>query len=134
MKQGRESLDIERNILNDIEPLGEEGAIARYQINKQKQSVTDRQNELQQQEANGKIDQEKQEKEVQTRIAEISRLEQEEKRYSLLISQAQEKLINTTVITEKDVPIKWRTITNGSLKSIVRSVALLLITTSALPN
>ena len=103
MKQGQESLDIERNILNDIEPLGEEGAVARYQINKQKQSVTDRQNELQQQEANGKIDREKQEKEVQTRIAEISRLEQEEKRYFLLISQAQEKLINTTVITEKDV-------------------------------
>ena len=103
MKQGQESLDIERNILNDIEPLAEEGAVARYQINKQKQSVTDRQNELQQQEANGKIDREKQEKEVQTRIAEISRLEQEEKRYSLLISQAREKLINTTVITEKDV-------------------------------
>ncbi|GBE75295.1 hemolysin secretion protein [Microcystis aeruginosa NIES-87] len=103
MKQGQESLDIERNILKDIEPLGEEGAIARYQINKQKQSVTDRQNELQQQEANGKIEREKQEKEVQTRIAEISRLEQEEKRYSLLISQAGEKLINTTVITEKDV-------------------------------
>ena len=103
MKQGQESLDIERNILKDIEPLGDEGAIARYQINKQKQSVTDRQNELQQQEANGEIDREKQEKEVQTRIAEISRLEQEEKRYSLLISQAREKLINTTVITEKDV-------------------------------
>ena len=103
MKQGQEGLDIERNILKDIEPLGEEGAVARYQINKQKQSVTDRQNELQQQEANGKIDREKQEKEVQTRIAEISRLEQEEKRYSLLISQAREKLINTTVITEKDV-------------------------------
>jgi HlyD family secretion protein len=103
MKQGEESLDIERNILKDIEPLGDEGAIARYQINKQKQSVTDRQNELQQQEANGKIEREKQEKEVQTRIAEISRLEQEEKRYSLLISQARERLINTTVITEKDV-------------------------------
>jgi len=68
MKQGQESLDIERNILKDIEPLVEEGAVARYQINKQKQSVTDRQNELQQQEANGKIDREKQEKEVQTRI------------------------------------------------------------------
>ncbi|MGV2390369.1 MAG UNVERIFIED_CONTAM: hypothetical protein LVR29_25415 [Microcystis novacekii LVE1205-3] len=39
-------MDIERNILKDIEPLGDEGAIARYQINKQKQSVTDRQNEL----------------------------------------------------------------------------------------
>ena len=103
MKQGQEGLDIERNILKDIEPLGDEGAIARYQINKQKQSVTDRQNELQQQEANGKIDREKQEKEVQTRIAEIARLEQEEKRYSLLISQARERLINTTVITEKDV-------------------------------
>jgi HlyD family secretion protein len=103
MKQGQEGLDIERNILKDIEPLGDEGAIARYQINKQKQSVTDRQNELQQQEANGKIDREKQEQEVQTRIAEISRLEQEEKRYSLLISQARERLINTTVITEKDV-------------------------------
>ncbi|MGV2388151.1 MAG UNVERIFIED_CONTAM: hypothetical protein LVR29_06925 [Microcystis novacekii LVE1205-3] len=82
MKQGQESLDIERNILNDIEPLGKKERFARYQINKQRQSVTDRQNELQQQEANGKIDQEKQEKEVQTRIAEISRLEQEEKRYS----------------------------------------------------
>ncbi len=103
MKQGQEGLDIERNILKDIEPLGDEGAIARYQINKQKQSVTDRQNELQQQEANGKIDREKQEQEVQTRIAEISRLEQEENRYSLLISQARERLINTTVITEKDV-------------------------------
>lgn len=103
MKQGQEGLDIERNILKDIEPLGEEGAVARYQINKQKQSVTDRQNELQQQEANGKIDREKQEQEVQTRIAEISRLEQEENRYSLLISQARERLINTTVITEKDV-------------------------------
>jgi HlyD family secretion protein len=125
MKQGQESLDIERNILKDIEPLGDEGAVARYQINKQKQSVTDRQNELQQQEANGEIDREKQEKEVQTRIAEISRLEQEEKRYFLLISQAQEKLINTTVITEKDVRDKMA-------KSIVRSVALSLITTSAL--
>jgi len=103
MKQGQEGLDIERNNLKDIEPLGEEGAVARYQINKQKQSVTDRQNELQQQEANGKIDREKQEQEVQTRIAEISRLEQEENRYSLLISQARERLINTTVITEKDV-------------------------------
>jgi HlyD family secretion protein len=103
MKQGQESLDIERNILKDIEPLGDEGAIARYQINKQKQSVADRQNELQQQQANGKIDQERQEKEVQTQIAEIARLEQEENRYSVLISQAQERLINTTVITEKDV-------------------------------
>jgi HlyD family secretion protein len=47
MKQGRESLDIERNILKDIEPLEKKERSARYQINKQKQSVTDRQNELQ---------------------------------------------------------------------------------------
>jgi hemolysin D len=103
LREGRTSLDIERSILQDIEPLGEEGAIARYQINKQKQAVTDRLNELQEKQANGKIDREKQSKEVQTRIAEIARLEKEEQRYTVLIDQAREKLINTTVSTEKDV-------------------------------
>jgi HlyD family secretion protein len=103
LREGRTSLDIERSILKDIEPLGEQGAIARYQINKQKQAVTDRLNELQEKQANGKIDREKQSKEVQTRIAEIARLEKEEQRYTVLIDQAQEKLINTTVSTEKDV-------------------------------
>ncbi|MEG3438455.1 HlyD family efflux transporter periplasmic adaptor subunit [Pannus brasiliensis CCIBt3594] len=103
LKEGEESLKIERQILGDIEPLGEQGAIARYQINKQKQAVTDRYNELLKQQADGKIDHEKQAKEVQTRLADIARLEQEEKRYTVLIEQAREKLINTNVITEKDV-------------------------------
>jgi HlyD family secretion protein len=102
LREGQAGLDIERNILNDIEPLGEQGAIARYQINKQKQAVTDRTNELLEKQSNGKIDREKQLKEVQTRQAEIARLEQEEKRYAVLIDQAREKLINTTVATEKD--------------------------------
>jgi HlyD family secretion protein len=101
--EARQGLEIERQILGDIEPLGEQGAIARYQINKQKQAVTDRYNDLLQQQANGKIDREKQAKEVQSRLADIARLEEEEKRYSVLIDQAREKLINTTVITEKDV-------------------------------
>lgn len=103
LTEGEASLQIERQILGDIQPLGEEGAIARYQINKQKQAVTDRYNDLLKQQADGKIEREKQAKEVQSRLADIARLEEEEKRYTVLIEQAREKLINTDVTTEKDV-------------------------------
>ncbi|MBR8830151.1 MAG: Leukotoxin export protein LtxD [Chroococcopsis gigantea SAG 12.99] len=101
--QLKESLSIEQKILKDIEPLGDEGAIARYQINKQKQSVSDRLNTLQEQQANGKIEYDKQSKEVQNRLTEIARLQQEEKRYSILVDQAREKSINTSTLTEKDL-------------------------------
>ncbi len=102
-KQSQESLDIEQKILQDIEPLGDEGAIARYQINKQRQSVTDRLNSMQEQLANGRIEYDKQAKEVQNRLTEIARLQQEEKRYSILIEQAREKFVNTSTVTEKDL-------------------------------
>lgn len=103
IEQSEQSLEIEKNILNDIEPLGEEGAIARYQINKQKQSVNDRQGEIIKQKADGLIEYEKQTQQVQNRMADIAKYQEEEKRLQYAISQSQEKYYNTIAQTEKDV-------------------------------
>jgi HlyD family secretion protein len=103
IEQSERSLEIEKNILNDIEPLGEEGAIARYQINKQRQSVNDRQGEIIKQKADGLIEYEKQSQQVQNRMAEIAKYQEEEKRLQYGISQAQEKYYNTNAQTEKDL-------------------------------
>jgi hemolysin D len=103
LEQSERSLEIEKNILNDIEPLGAEGAIARYQINKQKQSVNDRQGEIIKQKADGLIEYEKQNQQIQNRMADIAKYQEEEKRLQYAISQAQEKYYNTNAQTEKDV-------------------------------
>lgn len=103
IEQSQRSLEIEKNILNDIEPLGKEGAIARYQINKQKQSVNDRQGEIIKQQADGLVEYKKQNQQIQNRLADIAKYQEEEKRLRYAISQAQEKYYNTTAQTEKDV-------------------------------
>ncbi|GFE70289.1 HlyD family efflux transporter periplasmic adaptor subunit [Chroococcus sp. FPU101] len=103
IEQSERSLEIEKNILKDIEPLGEEGAIAKYQINKQKQSVNDRQGEIIKQKADGLIEYNKQRQQIENRMAEIAKYQEEEKRLQYAISQAQEKYYNTNAQTEKDV-------------------------------
>ncbi|PSF38790.1 hemolysin secretion protein D [Aphanothece hegewaldii CCALA 016] len=103
IEQSQRSLEIEKNILKDIEPLGAEGAIARYQINKQKQSVNDRQGEIIKQKADGLIEYNKQNQQMQNRMADIAKYQEENKRLQYAISQAQEKYYNTNAQTEKDV-------------------------------
>ena len=103
MAQAEESLRIEQEILDSLLPLGEEGALAKIQIERQKQQVQDRYATLVEQKANGKIEYENQEQQVQTRLAEIEQLKEEQARISLDIAQAREEFNNTIALTEKDV-------------------------------
>lgn len=103
IQQAEASLKIEQDILQDIQPLGEEGAIARYQINKQQQAVIDRLASIAEQRANGLVEYERQSQQVQARLAEIERLRQENNRINLAIEQAKEQYNNTKAISEKDV-------------------------------
>lgn len=106
----QESLKIEREILESILPLSEEGALARIQIDRQKQEVQDRQVQLQdrqvqlsQTRVNGEIERENQLQQIQTTEAEIEQLQEEEDRLRLDINQSQQELQNTLSISEKDV-------------------------------
>ena len=89
--------------MDTIVPLSEEGALAKIQIDRQKQQVGDRERELVELRANGKIEYETQKQQVQTRVAQIEQLKEEKSRILLDINQAQQELKNTIAISEKDV-------------------------------
>ncbi|MBD1913524.1 MULTISPECIES: HlyD family efflux transporter periplasmic adaptor subunit [unclassified Leptolyngbya] len=74
----RETAAIDENILGDIAPLVEEGALARIQVLRQQQEAMKGQ-------------------------AEVTRLEQEAGRLRVQIAQAQEKLSNTVALTSTDL-------------------------------
>jgi HlyD family secretion protein len=63
----------------------------------------DRTKELAQQQGNGLVEYDKQLQQVQQRLADIQRFEQENLRLTFAIEQAQAKLNNALAITEKDV-------------------------------
>ncbi|RMF23032.1 MAG: response regulator, partial [Cyanobacteria bacterium J083] len=81
--QAEASLKIEESILADVSPLLEEGALAKVQIERQKQEVSDRKARLVEQRASGQIEYEKQEQQIQNRLEESDRLLEEEKRRQL---------------------------------------------------
>jgi HlyD family secretion protein len=103
LSQAEKSLNIDRGILSQIEPLLEEGALGKYQVEKQRQAVSDRVKDLAELKANGQVEYKKQLQQTQAHIAEIGQLIQEEKRLNLAINQAQERFINTKALTQKDV-------------------------------
>lgn len=73
--------NVNQKILNDIEPLVKEGAIARLQYLKQQQ-------------------------EVRTRHAEVERLQKEQGRFLAAVAQSREKLRNTIVASKKELLTK----------------------------
>lgn len=81
LSSARDIASVNRGILNDIQPLVEEGAIARIQYLRQEQ-------------------------EVSTRQAEVDRLIQEQERLKLAIAQAQQRLQNTVAVSQEDVLTK----------------------------
>ncbi|MEB3312429.1 MAG: HlyD family efflux transporter periplasmic adaptor subunit [Snowella sp.] len=101
--EAEKSLKIEERILGSVQPLLEEGALAKLQIEKQQQAVNDRYQRIIEQKVNGSVEYDKQRQQIQTRSAEINRLEQEKKRLDNLIEQARAKLVNTSAITEKEI-------------------------------
>jgi HlyD family secretion protein len=101
--QAEESLKIEEGILNTVQPLAEEGALAKIQIDRQRQQVQDRYAQLVEQEANGKIEYENQQQQAQSRVAEIEQLKDENNRLQLDIAQAKEEFYNVLLAAEKDL-------------------------------
>ncbi len=103
MAEAEKALEIEQKILKDIEPLLEDGALARLQVERQYQSIAERRQRLTELISNGTIEYDRQRQQVQDRKTEIARLQEEERRLELAISQAQARLNNTIVLSEKEV-------------------------------
>jgi HlyD family secretion protein len=81
LASARDIAGVNQGILRDIQPLVEEGAIARIQYLKQQQ-------------------------EVSTRQAEVDQLVQEQERLKLAIAQAQQRLQNTVAVSQEDLLTK----------------------------
>ncbi|BAU64205.1 HlyD family secretion protein [Stanieria sp. NIES-3757] len=103
ISQAEESLKIERKILQSVEPLSKEGALSQFQVETQRQKVNDRYKSLIEQRATGTIERNRQEQEIQTALADIERLQEEEQRLRLDITQAREQLLNTTSLSEREI-------------------------------
>ena len=101
--EAEKSLNIEKGILGSVTPLLEEGALAKLQVDKQQQSVNDRNQRMIEEKINGSVEYDKQRQQIQTREAEIERLKEEKKRINALINQAKARLVNTGAVTEKEV-------------------------------
>lgn len=101
--EAENSLQIEAGILEDIRPLVEEGGLARLQLEQQKQSLSDRTQQVAELRANSIIEYNNQQQQVKNRFAEIDQLLEEQQRLQLDISQAQQELANTVALSEKDI-------------------------------
>ena len=101
--QAEESLRIERETLQSIEPLVAEGALSKLQSDRQRQEVNDRYASIVEQRASGQIEYNRQQQQITTLQAEIQRLLEEEQRLRLDIAQSREELLNTTAFSEKDI-------------------------------
>ncbi|MEB3228979.1 MAG: HlyD family efflux transporter periplasmic adaptor subunit [Synechocystis sp.] len=103
MKEAEASLKIEAGIVDSLTPLLEEGALARLQVERQQQSLNDRTQQVIEQKVNSVVEVDRQRQQIESRQAEISRLQTEQRRLQNLISQAQARLVNTSAVTEKDL-------------------------------
>lgn len=102
-KQAEESIKIERETLNAILPVYEEGGISKIQVDQQRQRVNDRNAAMVNAMKEGNLERDRQQQQAISMQAEISRLLQEEQRLNLDINQAREQLSNTTTLSKKDL-------------------------------
>ena len=79
------------------------GAIALIQVERQQQEVNDRRAALVDLQSNGKIEYDQQKQQIESRLAEIEQLKEEEERLQLDITQGREELANTMAFSERDV-------------------------------
>ncbi|MGK7925340.1 MAG: HlyD family efflux transporter periplasmic adaptor subunit [Spirulina sp.] len=102
IQEASEALAIEEGILKDMAPIVKQGAMARYQYDKQRQSVSDRRAQLQEIQDNARLEMEEQRQKIDTRGADIAQLIEEQRRLQLDVAQAQQESINTATVTVKD--------------------------------
>ena len=102
-EQAEESIQIEKETLEAILPVYEEGGIAKIQVDQQKQRINDRNASLVDALKQGNLERDRQQQEATTLQSEINRLLQEEQRLTLDIDQARTQLSNTTSVSKKDI-------------------------------
>ncbi|MEM8674177.1 MAG: response regulator [Cyanobacteria bacterium P01_G01_bin.67] len=102
-QQAEDSIQIERETLDAIMPVYEEGGIAKIQVDQQRQRINDRNASMVDAMKQGNLERDRQQQQVTTIQAEINRLLQEEQRLQLDISQAREQLNNTTTLSNKEM-------------------------------
>nr|WP_198648931.1 hypothetical protein [Cyanothece sp. BG0011] len=83
--------------------MAEEGGVARLQVERQRQTIAERRQQLTELRSNGTIERDRQNQQVQDRLKEIERFSEEEKRLKIAINQAEAQLVNTVKLTEKDL-------------------------------
>ncbi len=103
VRQAKESLAIEEETLESIQPVFKEGGLSKIQVDQQQQRVNDRRAAINDALKEGNLERDRQQQQVTTLQAEIQRLLQEEQRLTLDISQAREQLNNTTTLSRKDL-------------------------------
>lgn len=103
MVQAEKSLAIDEQILNTVQPLMEEGALAKLQVERQKQSIYERRQQMIEDRADGTIKLEEQQQKIQERLSNIDELLEKEQELRYAISRGRSDLINALALTEKDV-------------------------------
>jgi hemolysin D len=102
-KQAEDSIKIEKETLGAILPVYKEGGIAKLQVDQQRQRINDRNASMLTAMKQGNLERDRQQQDVTTLQAEISRLLQEGQRLVLDISQARQDLNNKASVSEKDL-------------------------------
>lgn len=102
-KQAEDSIQIERETLDAILPVYEEGGIAKIQVDQQRQQINDRNASLVEALKEGNLERDRQQQEVTSLQSEINRLLQEDQRLSLDVSQARTQLQNTGSVSKRDL-------------------------------
>ncbi len=92
LERSKEIRDTNEQILADMKPVAESGALSRLQYRQQEQRLQSAQSDVLNREA-----------QIASAEAEIARLEKEEERLNAAIAQAEERLSNTISVTHKDL-------------------------------
>lgn len=101
--QAKDSIRIEEETLGAILPVYEEGGIAKIQVDQQRQRINDRKSSMVEDMKEGNLERDRQQQQATTLQSEINRLQQEEQRLTLDISQAREQLNNTTSVSKREL-------------------------------
>lgn len=94
IEKAQANLNSEKKILERISNPDLTGAVAELQIERQQQQVIEREGQFIELQSTGKIEFEQQQQRVDTRLAEIQRLQKEQQRLQLDIRQANQEWIN----------------------------------------
>ncbi|MEI6379335.1 MAG: HlyD family efflux transporter periplasmic adaptor subunit [Cyanobacteriota bacterium ELA615] len=103
VQESQKSLEIDKSLLTKMETLSSEGALGDYQVQKQRQQISDRHKDLSELVGNGQVEYTKQHEQLQSHLSELEQLHKERDRLIYVTSQAKEKLINAKATTQKDL-------------------------------